>query len=315
MSTPVNMGAVEAMGGQFNKNAFAAGREYFGKKFHQSRRNDIQVHKDQQRQAQKNLKQTQQAAKQHAAAQQKAAKQFGQAQAKAASTARKTAQGAQKAYTQGVKAGRVAPGAGAPPRTFAMAPSPQQKAQQKQQATFQQQQFKNMQSQVNAAHGMALKEQAQRQKTMQSQVNFAHGEAIKEAARRAKVGNTPSAPAATPAGKTVLARNPAKPEYSSGTNIPTPPPKATNPGGKAAPVGPQFADTTPKSNAPFPTHVHPEGSSSQILPNLTANQPAPNQFTVGSRNIKGGGIAAMGSQLEAGLSSRKFPLPEPRKRV
>lgn len=300
MSTPVNMGAVEAMGGQFKGNAFGSLKELAGKQLHKSRRRDIAVHNAQQQQYAQNLKQTQQAFKQHKAAQQKAA-----------ATAQRTAQKAKQTYTAGVKSGRVAPGAGAPPRTFAMAPSPQQKAQ----SNFQNQQFRNMQSQINTAHGEALKEAATRAKTMQSQINFAHGEAIKEAARRAKAGNIPAAPTTTPAGKTVLARNPSKPEYSSGTNIPTPPPTATNPGGKAAPVGPQFADVTPKSNAPFPTHVHPEGSSTQILPHLTANQPKPNQFTVGSRNIKGGGIAAMGSQLEAGLSSRKFPLPEPRKRV
>lgn len=80
----------------------------------------------------------------------------------------------------------------------------------------------------------------------------------------------------------------------------------------------QHANVTPQSNAPFPTHVHPAGSSNQVLPNLTAahSQPGkPNQFTVGSRNIKGGGIAAMGSQLEAGLSARPLTNPEKKRRV
>lgn len=80
----------------------------------------------------------------------------------------------------------------------------------------------------------------------------------------------------------------------------------------------QHANVTPQSNAPFPTHVHPAGSSNQILPNLTAahSQPGrPNQFTVGSRNIRGGGIAAMGSQLEAGLAARPLTNPEKKRRV
>lgn len=55
------------------------------------------------------------------------------------------------------------------------------------------------------------------------------------------------------------------------------------------------------SNKPsgFPQHQHPEGSSQQILPHITARQPRTNEFTVGSRNVQPGGIAAKGSQLEA----------------
>lgn len=63
----------------------------------------------------------------------------------------------------------------------------------------------------------------------------------------------------------------------------------------------QFSDTSSKDNSPFPTHTHPEGSSSAILPHLTASQSTPgrpNEFTVGSRNVKGSGIGAMGSMLE-----------------
>lgn len=81
----------------------------------------------------------------------------------------------------------------------------------------------------------------------------------------------------------------------------------------------QFADTSKKDNSPYPTHEHPAGSSSAILPRLSATETAktgrPNTFTVGSRNIRGGGIAAMGSMLEQGLAQRPLTLPEPNKRT
>lgn len=115
---------------------------------------------------------------------------------------------------------------------------------------------------------------------------------------------------------TALGRDVDRPAYANTPGFSHPVTTALPVAGKAAPsVGPQFADVSTKDNSPYPTHVHPEGSSNQILPNLTAAQPRPNQFTVGSRNVKGGGIAAMGSQLEAGLSARPLSVPQPRKRV
>ena len=66
----------------------------------------------------------------------------------------------------------------------------------------------------------------------------------------------------------------------------------------------QFANVTTRDNSPFPTHQHPEGSSNLKLQNLSANQPRQNEFTVGSRNAKPGGIAAKGSQLEAWAISK-----------
>lgn len=66
----------------------------------------------------------------------------------------------------------------------------------------------------------------------------------------------------------------------------------------------QFANVTPRDNSPYPTHEHPEGSSNLKLQNLTADQPRTNEFTVGSRNAKPGGIAARGSQLEAWAISK-----------
>lgn len=78
----------------------------------------------------------------------------------------------------------------------------------------------------------------------------------------------------------------------------------------------QFSDTSTKDNSPFPTHVHPEGSSNAILPHLSATETAktgrPNEFTVGSRNVRGSGIAAMGSKLEESLMSRPFQTPAKR---
>lgn len=110
-----------------------------------------------------------------------------------------------------------------------------------------------------------------------------------------------------------MTRNTAGPAYANVEGTPATPPDVSGSEGKASPV--QFADVSTKSNAPYPTHVHPEGSSSMVLPRLTAAQPRPNQFTVGSRNIRGGGIAAMGSKLEEGLSTRPLRVPQPRKRV
>jgi hypothetical protein len=116
---------------------------------------------------------------------------------------------------------------------------------------------------------------------------------------------------------TMQTRNPPTPAYSN-SGPSTPAPSAMPTSGKTSPVNPQFSNVSTKDNSPFPTHVHPEGSSNQILPRLTAAQSSPgkpNEFTVGSRSIKGGGIASMGSQLEAGLSARPLTLPQPRKRV
>ncbi len=66
----------------------------------------------------------------------------------------------------------------------------------------------------------------------------------------------------------------------------------------------QFANVAPRANDPYPTHQHPEGSSNLKLQNLTADQPRQNEFTVGSRAAKPGGIAAKGSQLEAWAISK-----------
>lgn len=67
----------------------------------------------------------------------------------------------------------------------------------------------------------------------------------------------------------------------------------------------QFANVAPRANDPYPTHQHPEGSSNLKLQRLTSAQPRPNEFTVGSRAAKPGGLSARGSQLEAWAISKQ----------
>lgn len=93
---------------------------------------------------------------------------------------------------------------------------------------------------------------------------------------------------------------PALPSGHRGTT-----PIALGSGSRGGTVSPQqFANVTPRDNSPYPTHQHPEGSSHALLPTLTANQPAPNQFTVGSRRSTSG-VAAAGSRLEAWGQARQ----------
>lgn len=98
------------------------------------------------------------------------------AYAKNVQTQQKQAQQAQKAHAAGVNSGRVAPNAGAAPRTFAMGTTPAQKQAQK-----------TVQQQRNTAHGQALSEASRRQRQQTSQVNTAHGEAIKFQSAQFKV--------------------------------------------------------------------------------------------------------------------------------
>lgn len=91
----------------------------------------------------------------------------------------------------------------------------------------------------------------------------------------------------------------------------------SNPTPAAKPVAPpsqQFSHS--ESAMSFPQHVPPAGSSTQVLPRLTAAQSTPgrpNTFVVGSRNAKAGGIAAMGSQLEAWAQNRQAEIRASRK--
>lgn len=229
------------------------------------------------------------------------------------------------AHAAGVKSGKVAPAQGAPPRTFAMAPTPQAKAQAKQSAAG----AKTMQQQRNFAHGQALNYQAAQFRVQQQQRNNAHGQAIQQQ----KQMNTPTkggsvnkstAPSLTPSfSSQVTTTNPpiqAKPIPATSFSSQLTPQKplakpqgtptasfSSGSGNGAAkpstapskpPVSSQFS-SGPASNGSFPQHNHPAGSSTAPLPNLTANQPKPNTFTTGSRNAKPGGLAAKGSQLEA----------------
>jgi hypothetical protein len=218
---------------------------------------------------------------------------------------------AAKAHAAGVKSGRVAPEQGAAPRTFAMKTPPQGKAA-----------ASMMQQQRNFAHGEALKFQQAQFKTQMQQRNNAHTEALKEANQRGKVIKgeviksvptpqvkaqkispttfssqlAPQKPLASPRGATTAT-------FSSPEGKSTP---MTPPGAQRAVTGPQFSDVSAKNNSPFPTHQHPAGSSNQILPSLTADQPRTNEFTVGSRAAVPGGIAARGSQLEAWAQTKSM---------
>lgn len=68
------------------------------------------------------------------------------------------------------------------------------------------------------------------------------------------------------------------------------------------------------SMAKYPEHIHPEGSSEQILPDVSARHTIGHktqEFTIGSRAAESGGIAAKGSELEASALNMK---PRKRKR-
>lgn len=270
-ATPHNQSAIDAMGAQFKTNIFdkAPGKL-------------IGAHKNAVKTAQRQAATA--AASRNAWANSAASltaqgrKNFAQGQA----TAMKTAQSAAKAHASAVKTGKAAPTPGSAPRTFAMPAGPQGVQQRAQTAT--------MASQVNNAHNDALKEAADRSKTMTSQRNFAHGDALKEASKRAKEAQKGSAPTPTRATSTSLAPRP-----SAATPGPAP----------ASSQGSQFVNVATRDNSPFPTHQHPEGSSNLRLNTLSDKQPAPNEFTVGSRANKPGGIAARGSQLEAWAISKQ----------
>lgn len=194
---------------------------------------------------------------------------------------------------------------------------------------------KTMQQQRNFAHGQALNYQAAQFRVQRQQVSHAHGQAIQEAKQRSKGGSvstastpripslapsfsnltpthtpiravaipatsfssqlTPQKPVAKPQGTTT-------PTFSSGSSNGASTP-ATAP--RKPPVSTQFSSGPKDGGGDFPQHHHPEGSSTMPLPRLTAAQPKPNTFTVGSRNAKAGGIAAKGSQLEAWAIGRQ----------
>lgn len=326
-----DLGAVAHLGGQFQHNVF----DTIQKKAHEKGKKTAQAQVKQAQAAQSARNAYAQSAAQ-------AVKQGRQQFAKNQQAQQKQAQQAAKAHAQGVKSGRVAPAPGAPPRTFAMGSSPQQKAQAKQAAAG----AKTMQQQRNFAHGEALKFQAAQFKVKQQQMNYAHGQAIqhqkqmnKQASKGGPVNTAtaPKAPSLTPSfssaptthtpvkavaipqttfSSQLAPQKPvAKPQgtatasFSSG---PTPAKPAPKPVPQMGVTGQQFSDVSPKANDPYPTHVHPAGSSSATLPKLTASQPKPNEFTVGSRNAKPGGIAARGSQLEAWAIGRQAEIRKQR---
>lgn len=326
-----DQGAIAHLGGQFQHNVFSDVQKHFtekSKKYATAAKN-VAAQNAQARSAYANSVNQ---------AVQQGRKNFAKNQAAQAKAGAQAA----KAHAQGVKSGRVAPAPGAAPRTFAMAPTPQAKAQAKASAKNQATQAKTMQQQRNFAHGEALKFQAAQFKVKQQQVNNAHSEALKMQNQKSKGGpvNTaapvkaptmsPSFSSAPVAHKPVPAQGipnttfssqlaPQKPvarpqgsaiaSFSSG---PTPAKPAPKPVPQMGVTGTQFSDVSPKDNSPYPTHVHPQGSSNATLPSLTASQPKPNEFTVGSRNAKPGGIAARGSQLEAWAIGRQAEIRKQR---
>lgn len=207
-------------------------------------------------------------------------------------------------------------------------------------------QAKTMQQQRNFAHGQALNYQAAQFRVQQQQKNYAHGQAIqhqkqmnKKAAKGGPVNTTtsPKAPSLSPSfsnptpthtpvkavgipqtsfSSQLAPQKPvAKPQGSataSFSSAPTPAKPAPKPASPSV-TGPQFSSgSAPKASGGYPQHVHPEGSSTAPLPNLTAAQPKPNTFTVGSRNAKPGGLAARGSQLEAWAIGRQAEIRKQR---
>ena len=341
MAAPIpDQGAIAHLGGQFHHNVF----EHAQKKLNTTSKKFADAHVAQ-------VKQTAANRDAYARSAAQGIKQGQAAYAKQQATQQKNAKAAATAHAKGVKSGRVAPAQGAAPRTFAMAPTPQAKAQQKAGAS----QARNVQSQVNTAHGEALKFQAQQAKTMQSQRNFAHGEAIREANQRAKssgkaapAANLIKVPSMSPGFSS--APSPQTPRQAHGapaaavgfshtpaTHTPVPaqgiaatsfssqfkPQRPTSgPQGSAtASFSSGSAPSTPSAPAArsgsvtgpqFPQHVHPAGSSTAPLLNLTAAQPRPNTFTTGPRNVQPNGIAARGSQLEAWANQRQAEIRKQR---
>jgi len=309
-----DLGAVAHLGGQFHHNVFAQAQKSLNTKSKQF----ADAHVAQVKQTATNRQKFAQSAAQ-------GIKQGQAAYAKNQKAQQTAAKKAAAAHAQGVKSGRVAPAQGAPPRTFAMGTTPQQKAQAKATAAS----AKTMQQQRNFAHGQALNYQAAQFRVQQQQRNYAHGQAIqqqkqmnKTAAKGGPVNttSTPSVPSLTPSFSSApQAHTPSvKPQgipqatFSSQFKPQKP---ASGPQGSATasfssgptPSAPTTAPTRSGSvtGPQFPQHVHPEGSSTQPLANLTARQPRPNTFTTGSRNVQPGGIAARGSQLEAWAIQRQ----------
>lgn len=302
-----DIGAINTLGGQFTHNVFEGAQKHFTKKSGQQAAAAQNVAKQTASNRQKFAQSAAQGIKQGRT-------KFVQGQQQQQTAAKKAA----AAHAAGVKSGKVAPAAGAPPRTFAMAPTPQAKAAAKQSAAG----AKTMQQQRNFAHGQALNYQAAQFRVQQQQMNKpAKGSPVNTATTPKVPSLSPafSSPTAThtpvqakpiPAASFSSQLTPQKPvakpqgtptasfSSASGNGAAKPSTAPSKP-----PVSTQFS-SGPTGGGGFPQHSHPAGSSTAPLPNLTAAQPKPNTFTTGSRNAKPGGIAAKGSQLEAWAMGR-----------
>jgi hypothetical protein len=288
-----NMGAIHAVGSQFNGNAFKEIQEHV-------------VKRDKHNQIVKAKAASTTAANRNAYAQsaESAIKAGRAAYVKSQMQQQKQAQQAAKAHSAGVKSGKVAPAPGAPPRTFAMAPSAQQKAQ-----------SKTMQQQRNFAHGEALKFQSAQFKIQQQQRNFAHGEALKEAARRERPTTTQNTGVAKPNNlsstfsSAPVAHKPIKAQAIPSTTFShqlAPQKASTGPRGSttatfssaegrttpvAKPIStsvtsPQFSHAEPvKPKSVTPTFSHKEETPKNLTPSFSDNGVTPRK-PEGSTSIK-----------------------------
>jgi hypothetical protein len=282
-----NFGNISSIAAQSHqgKNAFEIGQHLMKEGAERKRHKDIAT--------QKNAREAQAAYNQQHATAIKVNNAINKQKAGQQRQAQATAKKAAATHAAGVKKGTTAPMPGAAPRTFAMPAGPQAQAAQAH-AKASEAAAKMMQQQRNSAHGQAIQmqnqmsrqaqqTQSQHARVMKQQINTAHGQALRMQAAKDKTAQAPFKAASK---------------------------------GKAVPLSNPVA-------RPFPEH-QASGASERPLPTLSANETAktgrPNTFSTGSKRAPSAksnlaGLGALGSKLEEGLATKKFPLPEPRKRV
>jgi hypothetical protein len=185
---------------------------------------------------------------------------FVKGQQQQANTQAKSAASAAKAHAAGVKSGRVAPAQGAAPRVFAMGGRPTQ--------------FK----QPTAGGSVSTTSV----KAPSLTPGFSSPTPTHTPVQAKPIPSTSFSSQLSPQKPLQGPQGSATASFSHGSTPSTPSPVAGS-----------------LASSQFSGHIHPAGSSTTPLPNLTASQPKPNTFTTGSRNAKPGGIAARGSQLES----------------
>lgn len=163
-----NLGAVHAVGAQFNHspNVFNAAQKHFAAKSRAQLGQNVQA-----------VQQRNQARDAAAQSAQRVVAAGRTGFVRNVQQTQRAAQTAARARAQGVASGRVAPHPTAPPRTFAMGPTPQQRQASAQANQAQAAQTRAVRSQVNFAHGQAITMANQMSRARQSQVNTAHSQA------------------------------------------------------------------------------------------------------------------------------------------